>query len=214
MITQLLANPPLDPIFIRSRRILLFLLLGLLTRNHKSRHDLSVSLIGDTHDRNVPDSRMGQKTVFDLERVDVFAAADDQVFNAAGYGYVAVWGEGGFVACLFLLLDSWFQPGFSFSYMGLLRATYVHPHFPIIIRNHDLSCSVRVIPVFFHKQVPRNSQFTSLTDRHDTPVCGINHLRLDMGHESPDGINAFINRVVCRGHSRHGTRLGHPVADG
>lgn len=48
---------------------------------------------------------MGQKTVFDLEGVDVFAAADDQVFDAAGYGYVAVGGEGGFVACLFLLLD-------------------------------------------------------------------------------------------------------------
>lgn len=106
MITQLLTHPPLDPIFIRSRCILLFLLLlGLLTRNHKSRHDLSISLIGNTHDRNVPDSRMGQKTVFDLEGVDVFAAADDQVFDAAGYGYVAVGGEGGFVACLFLLLD-------------------------------------------------------------------------------------------------------------
>ena len=76
---------------------------------------------------------MGQKTVFDLEGVDVFAAADDQVFDAAGYGYVAVGGEGGFVACLFLLLDSWFQPGFSFSYMclskGDLRAsTLSHCH--------------------------------------------------------------------------------------
>ena len=102
MIAQLFTNPPLDPIFISSRCILL---LGLLTRNHKSRHDLSVSLIGDTDDRNIPDGRMGQETILDLERVDVFAAADDQVFDAAGYGYVAVGGEGGFVACLFLLLD-------------------------------------------------------------------------------------------------------------
>ena len=100
MIAQLFTNPPLDPIFISSRCILL---LGLLTRNHKSRHDLSVSLIGDTDDRNIPDGRMGQETILDLERVDVFAAADDQVFDAAGYGYIAVWGEGGFVACLFIV---------------------------------------------------------------------------------------------------------------
>ena len=211
MITQILPHPPLDPLFISSRCILLFLL-GLLTRNHKSRHDLPVSLIRDTDDRNVPDSRMGQKTVFDLEGVDVFATADDEVFDAAGYGNVAVCGEGGFVACLFIISLVRFLIS-DLNMFVFLKVTYVHPHFPIIIRNHNFSRSLWVIPVFFHKQVPGNSQFTSLTDRHDTPVRGIDHLRLDMGHESPDGINASINRVVCRGHSRHGTRLGHPIAD-
>lgn len=91
---------------------------------------------------------MGQKTVFDFERVDVFAAADDQVFDAAGYGYVAIWGEGGFVSCLFSVIRFL---GSGLYMFVLLKGTYVHPHFPIIIRNHDFSRSLRIIPVFFHK---------------------------------------------------------------
>lgn len=46
---------------------------------------------------------MLEQAVFDLEGVDVFAAADDEVFDAAGDGYVAVWGEGAFVAGLGVL---------------------------------------------------------------------------------------------------------------
>lgn len=56
--------------------------------------------IRNTNDRNIRDTGERQKTVFDLERVDVLSAADDQVFDAACYADVAVWGEGGFVAGL------------------------------------------------------------------------------------------------------------------
>lgn len=43
---------------------------------------------------------MRKETVLDLERVDVFAAADDEVFDAACDLDVAVGVEEGFVACL------------------------------------------------------------------------------------------------------------------
>ena len=71
-----------------------------VAQDDKSGDDLAVMLVLQPDDAGLLDGRMGEEDVFDLERGDVFAAADDEVFDAAGDLEVAVEGEEGFVACL------------------------------------------------------------------------------------------------------------------
>jgi hypothetical protein len=71
-----------------------------LNRHHERSDYLSVFFIGDANDGYLLDSVVREETVFDLEGVDVFAAADDEVFDAAGDGYIAFRVHGGFVAGL------------------------------------------------------------------------------------------------------------------
>ena len=43
---------------------------------------------------------VGEKTIFDLEGMDVFSAADDKIFDSSGDGYVAFLSDRRFVSCL------------------------------------------------------------------------------------------------------------------
>lgn len=68
--------------------------------NHAGRDDLSIALIRKPDDADFSDAGVAEDAVFDFEGVDVFAAADDEVFDAAGDLDVAVGGHAGFVAGL------------------------------------------------------------------------------------------------------------------
>lgn len=108
MMTQFLSHPVPDLLF-----LLLFLGLCLLhgscasgSPHHESRHNLPVPLVRKADDADVFDCRVGEQAIFDFERVDVFAAADDEVFDAAGDFEVALGIHEGFVArlCCVLML--------------------------------------------------------------------------------------------------------------
>lgn len=62
--------------------------------------DLAVHVVGDAACRGVGDGVVREQPVLDVEGVDVLAAADDDVFEAAGYGDVAGGVHFGFVAGL------------------------------------------------------------------------------------------------------------------
>ena len=61
-----------------------------LAGHHKSHHHLAPFGIGPANHRHLADLRMGQQHLFDLARVDVGAAADDQVLGAVEQRQVAV----------------------------------------------------------------------------------------------------------------------------
>lgn len=83
MIAQLLANPQLDLVS-RDR-------LGtLLASNHKSSDNFAISLVWNTDDRHVGHARMCQQTILNLQWMDVFAATNDQVFDATSDSDIAI----------------------------------------------------------------------------------------------------------------------------
>lgn len=94
MIAQLRPDPRLDILLGRHARGVDF------TSDDEGGDDLAVFLVGDADDGHVGHAGVGQETVFDLERVDVLAAADDQVFDAACDRDVAVRADVCFVAGL------------------------------------------------------------------------------------------------------------------
>jgi len=49
----------------------------MVPRNHEGGNDLTVSLIGNPHDRYIGDPFMREQAVLDLKWVDVLTAADD-----------------------------------------------------------------------------------------------------------------------------------------
>lgn len=89
---------------------------------------------------------MRQQAVFDLERVDVLPPADDQVFDAAGDGDVAVGVQGGFVTGL----DKGEVGGLVGGGEGGKGRTYVHPDFAGCVGEQDFGCAFWGSPVFFH----------------------------------------------------------------
>lgn len=90
----------------------------------------------------------------------------------------------------------------------------MHPDFTVSIRNHDFRGAGGIIPVLLHKEITANSQLTLLANRKDSGLISrVNDFSLDMWHEAADGIDAFIDGVVGRCHSRDGRCLCHAVAD-
>lgn len=69
--------------------------------DHERGDDLAVAVVGDADHADVGDGRARQEAVLDFQRVDVLAAADDQIFDAAGDPDVAVRVHLCFVAGLF-----------------------------------------------------------------------------------------------------------------
>lgn len=108
MMAQLLPHPTPD-FFCRYRSIPLPLssffsstCSSATVRNHERGYDFAVAFVRQADDGDFRDGRMREEAVFDLERVDVLAALDDEVLDAAGDGDVAGGVDGGFVARLFL----------------------------------------------------------------------------------------------------------------
>src|SRR4051812_19479857 len=64
--------------------------LGALPQPEPDHELLAVLLVGDTDDLGIDDVGMGVEELLDLARVDVLAAADDHVLDAAGDLHVAV----------------------------------------------------------------------------------------------------------------------------
>ena len=71
-----------------------------LVSDNERRDGLAVALVGEADYADVCDAGVAEEAVFDFERVDVLAAADDEVFDAAGDFDVAGGVHGAFVAGL------------------------------------------------------------------------------------------------------------------
>lgn len=87
VITQFFANEALNVVFINNRPPLALLLLA---GNYKSCSDFPVAFVWNPNNRDICDSRMRKKTVFDFERVDVLSTSDDYVFDTARYGDITI----------------------------------------------------------------------------------------------------------------------------
>src|SRR5438093_782375 len=63
-----------------------------------SSHLFAVLRAGNSDDLDFADSRAGVQKLFDLTRIDVFAAPDDHVFDTARYPAIAVFAHDGDIA--------------------------------------------------------------------------------------------------------------------
>jgi len=91
MVTQLLPDPAPG---LRRRHAYA------MVRDDKGRDHFSVSFVWQAHHADFRNGRVAEEAVLDLERVDVFAALDDDVLDASGNLEIAVCVHFGFVARL------------------------------------------------------------------------------------------------------------------
>lgn len=101
-----------------------------LHRDHKRCHNLAVSFVRKAYHADFCDLGVAEEAVLDFERVDVFAAADDDVFDAAGDLQVAVGVHLGFVAGLLCIVSQ--------------ATSYVREEGPVMLVNTDgITCHWR-----------------------------------------------------------------------
>ena len=85
---------------------------------------------------------MCEQTVLDFKWMDVFAAADDEIFDASCDGDVPFRVHGCFVAGM-------------------------HPYLAFVVGYHDFSGLLRLAPVLFHHEVAVDCELASFADRED-----------------------------------------------
>lgn len=86
--TQLLTHP--QPYVLLPQYCTVSPLLRTTSANNKRSDDFTIPFIRKPDNADVGDPRVGEEAVFDFERVDVFAATDDEIFDPAGDSQVAV----------------------------------------------------------------------------------------------------------------------------
>lgn len=95
------------------------------------------------------------------------------------------------------------------------QKTHVHPDLAVTVRDHYFGRSLGIAPVFFHQEVAAHGELALGVDRDGLALVGwVDDLGFDVGHESADGAEAFVEGVVGGGHGGDGGCLGHAVADG
>src|SRR5690242_235007 len=132
MMTQLLPNPA-PHLICRDISLLAFML------DHKRSNNLAIPLVRQAGHTNLANSFVRKKTILDFERVDVFAALDDEVLDAACDANIAVSVHSRFV-------------------------TGMHPHDAVIVGDHDFRCLLLVAPVPLHEQVSAHGELATLVD--------------------------------------------------
>ncbi len=148
-------------------------------------HLLAVFAAGDADDLHIQDARHAEEKFLDLARIDIFAAADDHVLDAAGDTQVAVFIHDAEVAGA--------QPA-----LGTHGARRVLGH--LVVALHDI-----VAPA---------EDLSGLAARQLVDAFRVGHAHLDAGQGAAHGLAAQGERVVDvgLGHDRRG--FGESVADG
>ena len=126
---------------------------------------------------------MAVEVFLDLARIDVFAAADDHVLDAADDVAVAVGIEGGQIAG-------------------------VHPAGAV----QRLGRALRIIPIAQHHGVAPCAELARLAAWHD-PSRLVHDLDLDVGLDAPDGGDPGLQAVVAAGLEADRAGLGHAIGD-
>lgn len=127
-----------------------------LVQNHKHSDNLAVPVIRDATSRGVQDGVVAEEAVFNIEGVDVFAAADDEVFEAPGDFDVALVVHFCFVAGLWRGVGGvlgaflWVVGDGGVVFRGLGRETHMHPFRSVGVLDHYFVCAGLVFPVAFH----------------------------------------------------------------
>ena len=127
---------------------------------------------------------MGEQELLDLARVDVLAAADDHVLDAADDVGVAV-------------------------VVHHRQVAGVHPAGAV----DRLGGLGRLAPVAQHDRVAAGAELTRHTARHDLAGLGVDDLDLQVRHHPADRAGAARQGVVGGGLGAGGRGLGHAVAD-
>ncbi|TFB01286.1 hypothetical protein CCMA1212_006777 [Trichoderma ghanense] len=188
-------HPVAHPLLGQPPRRLVALALGIARRRPARPRDdeggdgLAQPLVGDAGDGHLLDAGQLEEAVLDLERVDVLAAADDEVLDAPRDLDEAVGVHLGLVARV--------EPRAA---VGL-----VAPH---------LGGALRVAKVALHDEVARGGQLAALANGDDARgVAGVDDLDRRVRHGRADGGGALGKGVRGPGHAADGRRLRHAVAD-
>src|SRR6516225_4696824 len=145
---------------------------------------LAIAIVGDTDHLHVLDLRMAVEKFLDLARIDVFAAADDHVLDAADDVAIALGVDSGEVAGM-------------------------HP-----ARRIDRLAGARfVIPIAEHHGIAARQQLARRAGRHDAPLA-IDDFHLDMRLNAPDRRDASLQRIGRRALETDRARFRHAVSDG
>ena len=120
--------------------------------------------VGDAEHLHVDDLRMAVEELLDLARIDVLAAADHHVLDAADDGAIALVVDGREVAG-------------------------VHPAGAV----DRLRGALVVVPVAEHHRIAARAQLARRAGRHHAAL-GVDHLRLQMRMDAPDGGDAPLHR--------------------
>ena len=145
---------------------------------------LAEALVGDADHLHVEHLGVGVEELLDLARVDVLAAADHHVLDAADDVAVA------------LVVDH-------------REVTGVHPAAGV---DRFLGLGL-VVPVAEHHRVAAGAQLARLAARHDAALV-VDDLHLQVRLDAADGGHAAVDGVVGAALEAHRRGLGHAVGDG
>ena len=120
--------------------------------------------------------------LLNLEGVDVFAAADDDIFESAGDAAVALLVEGGFVARL--------EPGH-----------------PVRVCDQRFGCLLGVEPVALGELVSGDAELASLADGDYVALC-IDDFGAGMGHDFADCGQSGVDAIGYKSIEAGGRCLG------
>ena len=125
---------------------------------------LAVAVVGDAEDLHVLDLRMAIEEFLDLARIEVLAAADHHVLDAADDVAIALGVDHGEVAGV--------HPAVGVEHVGGL---------------------LRLVPIAQHHAVAAGAEFAALAARHDAAL-EIDDLDLDMRMDAADGGDPALQR--------------------
>ena len=145
---------------------------------------LAIARIGHADHLDVLHLRVAIEELFDLARIDVLAAANDHVLEAAHDVDVAL----------------------------LVHGREVAGTHPAGLVDRFLRLGL-VVPVAFHHRVATRAELAGLAARH-RPALGVDDLDLDVRQHLAHGRDAALDRIVGGALRRHRRGLGHAVGDG
>lgn len=164
-------------------------------RHDEGGHGLAQPLVGHAHDAHLHDAVQLEEAVLDLERVDVLAAADNEVLDAAGDGDEALLVHLGLVARV--------HPGGEAG--GAVEAG---------LGDADVCGAGVVAKVALHDEVAGGGELAGgVEGREAGAVAGVDDLDGGVGHRGADRGGPAVRRVGRRRHAADGRGLGHAVAD-
>ena len=126
---------------------------------------------------------MAVEKFLDLARIEVLAAADHHVLDAADDVAVALGVDGGEIAGV--------HPAAGVEHLGGL---------------------LRLVPIAEHHGVAAGAEFAALAARHDAAL-EIDDLDLEMRMDAADGRDAALQRIVDGALEADRAGLGHAVGD-
>jgi hypothetical protein len=142
---------------------------------------LAVLVVGDPDDLNVCDVWMKHEKLLNLARIDVLAAANEQVFDTTRNPLIS-------------------------SIIDCPKIADVHPSVGI----DRFVGSLVISPITLHNVVASRADFSGFSPRHRQPV-GSRNFYLEMGLYLAYGSQSLRDRIIPAGLKADGTRLRHPI---